>query len=102
MTFNKNQGSPKCHYYCRVGRKVIICPYKKTYSYVLKNNIPTMLCKNVRKFWIVKGTRPPNMVHPDYDHKFATWSSRKGYVFFYRNQVVLISNEFWKVDVNDM
>ena len=74
----KNWGSPKCHYCCRVGHKVMSCPYKRRDPYILRNTFPTMLREQVRQVWVVKGTRPPNMVHPDYDYKFATWSTWKG------------------------
>lgn len=75
---NKNWKGPKCHYCCRIGHKVITCPYKRRDPQTIKNSFPMMLREQVKQVWVVKGTRPPNMVHPEYDSKLAAWSRGKG------------------------
>ena len=60
------------------GHTKITCPYKRRDSQIIKNTYPVNLCDQVKHIWIVKGTRPPNLVHPEYNSKFVIWSKRKG------------------------
>ena len=34
---------------------------------------PIELSEKIKQIWVPKGTRPPNMVYPEYGPKFVTW-----------------------------
>ena len=52
------------------------CPYKRKDNYIIKNTIPFELCEQIKQIWVPKGTRPPNMVYPEYGPKFVTWIAK--------------------------
>ena len=74
----KHWHTPTCFYCCKKGHTKITCPYKRRDPQIIKNTYPVNLRDQVKHIWIVKGTRPPNLVHSEYDSKFIAWSRRKG------------------------
>ena len=74
----KHWHTPTCFYCCKKGHTKITCPYKRRDPQTIKNTYPVNLRDQVKHIWIVKGTRPPNLVHPEYDSKFIAWSRQKG------------------------
>ena len=74
----KNWHTPTCFYCCKKGHTKLTCPYKRKDPHIIKNTFPVNLHEQVKHIWIVKGTRPPNLVHPEYNSSFVLWSKRKG------------------------
>ncbi|XP_021741936.1 uncharacterized protein LOC110708138 [Chenopodium quinoa] len=71
-----NWRTPTCFYCCRKGHTKLTCPFRRNDPHIVKNSFPVYFRDQVKQIWVVKGTRPPNMVHPDYDSKFAGWSRK--------------------------
>ncbi|XP_021743604.1 uncharacterized protein LOC110709690 [Chenopodium quinoa] len=71
-----NWRTPKCFYCCKKGHTKLTCPFRRNDHYIVKNSFPFYFRDQIKQIWVVKGTRPPNMVHPDYDSKFASWSRK--------------------------
>ena len=71
----KRYGAPKCFYCCQIGHVKVTCPFRRIDSQTIKNTFPLQLKGQIKQVWVQKGTRPPNMVDFDYDHKFNTWSN---------------------------
>ena len=68
----------KCHFCGRIGHKYGTCPFRRNDPHIIKNSFPILLRSQVKQIWVPKGTRPPNMVFPEYGNKFVAWVSRKG------------------------
>ena len=80
-TFVKARGNwrtPTCFFCCKKGHVKETCPYRRKDPYILRNTFPFLLKEQVKQVWVPKGTRPPNMVYPNYESKNVYWSSRKG------------------------
>ena len=57
---------PTCFYCCKKGHTKLTCPYRRNDPYIIKNTFPTFLKQKIKQVWVVKGTRPPNMVYPNF------------------------------------
>ena len=62
-----------CSYCCKDGHLTFAYPYKRKDNYIIKNTFPYELGKQIKQIWVPKGTRPPNIVYPEYAPKFVTW-----------------------------
>ncbi|XP_021771739.1 uncharacterized protein LOC110735868 [Chenopodium quinoa] len=77
--FVKAKGSfngPTCFYCCKKGHTKLTCPFKRKDPHIIKNSFPYFTRDQIKQIWVVKGTRPPNMVYTEYDSKFAVWSRK--------------------------
>jgi cell division protein FtsL len=67
--------SPTCFYCGKIGHVKFTCPFRRIEPHILRNTYPYALKGQVRQIWVKKGVRPPNMVDPEYESKFCTWSN---------------------------
>ena len=68
----KHRRLPICSYCCKEGHFKFVCPHKRKDNYIIKNTFSYELHEQIKKIWVPKETRPPNMVYPEYAPKFVT------------------------------
>ena len=68
----KHRRTPTCSYCCKEGHIKFACPYRRKDNYIIKISFPLELRRRIKQIWVPKGTRPPNMVYPEYGPKFFT------------------------------
>ena len=73
---NKHKRTPTCTFCCKKGHIRFACPYRRKDDYIIKNSFPFELREQIKQIWVPKGTRPPNMVYPEYGSKFVTWIAK--------------------------
>ena len=76
-TFVKSRGRrlPICHHCGKSGHVKVTCPYRRRDPHIVRNNFPYQLKGQIKQIWVRKGVRPPNMIDPEYESKYATWSN---------------------------
>ena len=65
-----------CSFCCKEGHLKFACPYRRKDKYIIKNSFPLESRGQIKQIWVPKGTRPPNMVYPEYGPKFVTWLAK--------------------------
>ena len=74
-TFVKCRGRrlPTCYHCGKMGDVKVTCPYRRRDPHIMRNTFPYHLKGQIKQVWVPKGVRPPNMIDPTYESKYATW-----------------------------